>query len=142
MLDALDALCDLMRVAAKFLAQRENSADLVGGVSLSDKDDLLAQVLYDMSMSHTLDASLGMGGRVLVEMDDISKLHRKQVEQASFVVLKSPDIPSILVETGFISNPGEAKKLATRNYQKKMAVQIYAGIRDWFVMHPPSGTLH
>ena len=80
---------------ARFLAQRENAADLVGGVSLNDKDDLLAKVLYDMSMSHSLDASLGLGGRVLVRMDRISKLHRKQVEQASFAVLKSPGIPSI-----------------------------------------------
>jgi N-acetylmuramoyl-L-alanine amidase len=126
---------------AKFLAKRENSADLVGGVSLSDKDDLLAQVLYDMSMSHTLDASLGMGGRVLVEMDDISKLHRKQVEQASFVVLKSPDIPSILVETGFISNPQEAHQLSTRSYQNKMARAIHDGVKSWFVENPPSDTL-
>jgi N-acetylmuramoyl-L-alanine amidase len=126
---------------ARFLAQRENSADLVGGVSLSDKDDLLAQVLYDMSQSHTLDASLGMGGRVLVEMDDISKLHRKKVEQASFVVLKSPDIPSILVETGFISNPQEAQQLSTRSYQNKMARAIHDGVKSWFVEHPPADTL-
>jgi N-acetylmuramoyl-L-alanine amidase len=126
---------------AKFLAKRENSADLVGGVSLNDKDDLLAQVLYDMSMSHTLDASLGMGGRVLIQMDDISKLHRQQVEQASFAVLKSPDIPSILVETGFISNPQEANQLRTRAYQQKMARAIYTGVKSWFVENPPSDTL-
>lgn len=126
---------------AKFLAKRENSADLVGGVSLSDKDELLAQVLYDMSMSHTLDASLGMGGRVLLEMGDISKLHRQQVEQASFAVLKSPDIPSILVETGFISNPQEASQLRTRAYQQKMARAIYTGVKSWFVENPPSDTL-
>jgi N-acetylmuramoyl-L-alanine amidase len=126
---------------AKFLAQRENAADLVGGVSLSDKDDLLAQVLYDMSMSHTLDASLGLGARVLTEMDGISRLHRDRVEQAAFVVLKSPDIPSILVETGFISNPGEARQLATRDYQRKMAWAIHAGISSWFWEHPPAETL-
>lgn len=126
---------------AKFLAQRENAADLVGGVSLSDKDDLLAQVLYDMSMSHTLDASLGMGGRVLLEMDDISKLHRQQVEQASFAVLKSPDIPSILVETGFISNPQDASQLRTRAYQHKMARAIYRGVKSWFAENPPADTL-
>ncbi len=126
---------------AKFLAQRENAADLVGGVSLNDKDDLLAQVLYDMSMSHTLDASLDLGSRVLGEMDYISKLHRKRVEQAAFAVLKSPDIPSILVETGFISNPEEASKLKTRKYQKQMANAIYKGVRSWFVEHPPADTL-
>jgi len=126
---------------AKFLAQRENAADLVGGVSLSDKDDLLAQVLYDMSMSHTLDASLGLGDRVLGQMDRISKLHRQQVEQASFAVLKSPDIPSILVETGFISNPEEASKLRTRSYQRKMGKAIHNGVKSWFVEHPPADTL-
>ena len=126
---------------AKFLAERENAADLVGGVSLADKDDLLAQVLYDMSMSHTLDASLGLGGRVLGRMDHISKLHRQQVEQASFAVLKSPDIPSILVETGFISNPEEAHQLSTRNYQRKMGRAIHDGVKSWFVEHPPADTL-
>lgn len=126
---------------ARFLAERENSADLVGGVSLNDKDDLLAQVLYDMSMSHTLDASVGLGSRVLVRMDNISKLHRRQVEQAAFAVLKSPDIPSILIETGFISNPTEAKLLGTTDYQRKMARAIHGGIRSWFLEHPPSDTL-
>ncbi len=126
---------------ARFLAQRENAADLVGGVSLNDKDDLLAQVLYDMSMSHTLDASLGLGSRVLGNMDRISKLHRKQVEQAAFVVLKSPDIPSILVETGFISNPEEARLLRTAGYQDKMARAIHAGVKSWFLEHPPADTL-
>lgn len=127
--------------AARYLAQRENAADLVGGVSLSDKDDVLAGVLADLSMTSTLDTSLKLGDNVLRKMDRVARLHKKNVEQAGFAVLKSPDIPSILIETGFISNPGEAKKLATRGYQKKMAVQIYAGIKDWFVMHPPSGTL-
>jgi N-acetylmuramoyl-L-alanine amidase len=126
---------------ASFLAQRENAADLVGGVSLNDKDELLAQVLYDMSMSHSLDASLGLGTRVLDEMDLISKLHRQQVEQASFAVLKSPDIPSILIETGFISNPEEARLLRTRDYQRKIARAIHKGVTSWFVEHPPADTL-
>ena len=126
---------------ARFLAQRENSADLVGGVSLNDKDELLAQVLYDMSMSHSLDASLGLGARVLDEMDLISKLHRQKVEQASFAVLKSPDIPSILIETGFISNPEEARLLRTRDYQRKMARAIHQGVSSWFIEHPPADTL-
>lgn len=127
--------------AASYLAQRENAADLIGGVSLSDKDDVLAGVLADLSMTSTLDTSLKLGDNVLQKMDRVARLHKKNVEQAGFAVLKSPDIPSILIETGFISNPGEAKKLATRSYQQKMAAQIYAGIKDWFVMHPPSGTL-
>ena len=126
---------------ARFLAERENAADLVGGVSLNDKDDQLAQVLYDMSMSYTLDASHGVGGRVLSQMDLISRLHRKQVEQAAFAVLKSPDIPSVLVETGFISNPEEARLLNSSAYQKKMARAVYTGVRSWFVEHPPADTL-
>jgi N-acetylmuramoyl-L-alanine amidase len=127
--------------AARYLAQRENAADLVGGVSLSDKDDVLAGVLADLSMTNTLDTSLQLGGKVLGRMDNVAKLHKKQVEQAGFAVLKSPDIPSILVETGFISNPEESRKLASSSYQKKMARAIHAGIKDWFVAHPPSGTL-
>jgi len=127
--------------AASYLAQRENSSDLVGGVTLSDKDDLLAGVLADLSMTSTLDNSLKLGSKVLRNMDKVAKLHKKNVEQAGFAVLKSPDIPSILVETGFISNPGESKLLVSRSYQKKMARAIHAGIREWFLAHPPSGTL-
>lgn len=127
--------------AARYLAKRENSADLVGGVSLSGKDDVLAGVLADLSMTSTLDTSLKLGSGVLRNVDNIAKLHKSNVEQAGFAVLKSPDIPSILVETGFISNPAESRKLATRSYQKKMARAIHAGIRDWFLAHPPSGTL-
>ena len=127
--------------AARYLAQRENAADLVGGVSLSDKDDVLAGVLADLSMTSTLDTSLKLGGKVLGRMDNVTKLHKQRVEQAGFAVLKSPDIPSILVETGFISNPEESRKLASSSYQKKMARAIHAGIKDWFLAHPPSGTL-
>ncbi len=127
--------------AARYLAQRENAADLVGGVRLSDKDDVLAGVLADLSMTSTLDNSLQVGHQVLRSVDNVARLHKKSVEQAGFAVLKSPDIPSILVETGFISNPAEAKKLATSSYQKQMARAIHAGIRRWFMAHPPSGTL-
>ncbi len=127
--------------AADYLAQRENAADLVGGVSLSDKDDVLAGVLADLSMTSTLDTSLKLGDKVLRNVDGVAKLHKRQVEQAGFAVLKSPDIPSILVETGFISNPQEAGLLASTAYQKKMAVAIHRGIREWFQAHPPSGTL-
>jgi N-acetylmuramoyl-L-alanine amidase len=127
--------------AARYLAQRENSADLVGGVSLADKDDVLAGVLADLSMTSTLDTSLKLGDKVLRNVDNVARLHKRNVEQAGFAVLKSPDIPSILVETGFISNPGESKKLATSSYRKKMARAIHRGIVDWFLQHPPSGTL-
>ncbi|MEQ9462467.1 MAG: N-acetylmuramoyl-L-alanine amidase [Haliea sp.] len=126
---------------ASYLAQRENEADLVGGVRLSDKDDVLAGVLTDLSMTNTLDHSLRVGGKVLQRMDTVARLHKRNVEQAGFAVLKSPDIPSILVETGFISNPGEAQKLGTREYQRKVAQAIHAGIRDWFMAQPPPGTL-
>lgn len=127
--------------AAQYLADRENTSDLVGGVRLSDKDDMLASVLTDLSMTATLDTSLNLGGYVLGEMDKIAKLHKPQVEQAGFAVLKSPDIPSILVETGFISNPDESRKLATDSYQESMAAAIQRGIERWFASHPPAGTL-
>ncbi len=127
--------------AARYLAQRENAADLVGGVSLSDKDDLLAGVLADLSMTSTLDTSLKLGDRVLRGMDRVTRLHKQRVEQAGFAVLKSPDIPSILVETGFISNPEESRKLATGEHQKKLARAIHGAIVAWFTEHPPSGTL-
>tara|TARA_R110001599_G_scaffold353885_1_gene602442 strand:- start:13516 stop:14817 length:1302 start_codon:yes stop_codon:yes gene_type:complete len=127
--------------AASYLAQRENASDLVGGVTLSDKDDVLAGVLADLSMTSTLDNSLKLGSKVLRNMDKIAKLHKNNVEQAGFAVLKSPDIPSILVETGFISNPDESRLLVSSSYQKKMARAIHTGIREWFLAHPPSGTL-
>jgi N-acetylmuramoyl-L-alanine amidase len=127
--------------AARYLAQRENESDLVGGVTLSDKDDILAGVLADLSMTSTLDNSLKLGDKVLRHVDKVAKLHKTRVEQAGFAVLKSPDIPSILVETGFISNPSESKLLSSGSYQKKMARAIHAGIREWFLAHPPSGTL-
>ncbi|HEY7776082.1 MAG TPA: N-acetylmuramoyl-L-alanine amidase, partial [Kineobactrum sp.] len=127
--------------AASYLAQRENEADLVGGVRINDKDDILAGVLTDLSMTGTLDHSLQLGDKVLRRIDSVARLHKRQVEQAGFAVLKSPDIPSILIETGFISNPGEAQKLGTNAYQRKVAQAIHAGIRDWFLAQPPPGTL-
>ncbi|HEY7775763.1 MAG TPA: N-acetylmuramoyl-L-alanine amidase, partial [Kineobactrum sp.] len=127
--------------AASYLAQRENEADLVGGVRINDKDDILAGVLTDLSMTGTLDHSLQLGDKVLRRIDSVARLHKRQVEQAGFAVLKSPDIPSILIETGFISNPGEAQKLGTNAYQRKVAQAIHAGVRDWFLAQPPPGTL-
>jgi len=126
---------------ARYLAQRENAADLLGGVSLSDKEDTLAMTLADLSMTSTLDSSLNIGASVLGEMDGIARLHKRQVEQAGFAVLKSPDLPSILVETGFISNPEEARKLSSSSYRRQLAGAIHRGILDWFREHPPTGTL-
>ncbi len=127
--------------AASYLAKRENAADLVGGVSLDDKDDVLAGVLVDLSMDSTSRRSLKLGAGVLKKVDRVAVLHKNRVEQAGFAVLKSPDIPSILVETGFISNPGESRKLATVGYRKQLARAIHSGIKTWFIEHPPPGTL-
>lgn len=129
---------------ARFLAQRENESDLIGGVggiSLDDKDEVLAGVLVDLSMTATLNSSLQVGSHVLKSMGGIAHLHKRHVEQAGFMVLKSPDVPSILVETGFISNPEESRKLATATYRKQMAHSVFNGIRNYFVQHPPAGTL-
>lgn len=128
---------------AKYLAERENRADLIGGagsVRLSDKDSMLAGVLLDLSMTATLNSSLEVGEEVLKSMGSVARLHKKQVEQAGFMVLKSPDIPSILVETGFISNPAEARQLASADYRRRMAEAIFDGIRRYFHTRPPVGT--
>lgn len=128
---------------ARFLAQRENESDLIGGVgdiSLGDKDQVLAGVLVDLSMTATLNSSLQVGHHVLNSMGGMAHLHKRHVEQAGFLVLKSPDVPSILVETGFISNPEEARKLATVAYRKQMASSVFKGIRQYFYQHPPAGT--
>ncbi len=128
---------------ARWLAEKENRADLIGGVgsvSLDDKDDLLAGVLLDLSMTASLSASLDMGTQVLGELGRVNKLHKKRVEQAAFAVLKSPDIPSLLIETGYISNPGEAKKLATTGHQKKLATAIFRGVRSAMQDNPPAGS--
>jgi N-acetylmuramoyl-L-alanine amidase len=127
--------------SAKFLAQKANSAELGGGVSLSDKDDVLASVLFDLSMTASLDASLDVGREVLAQIQQVSKLHKKKVEQAGFAVLKSPDMPSILVETGFISNPQESRRLNSSSYQYEMANAIQTGVKRYFNSHPPDGTL-
>lgn len=126
--------------AAHLLANRENAADLVGGVSLDDKDETLASVLLDLSQSATIEASLDAAGRVLKELDDMGRLRRHRVEQAGFVVLKSPDVPSMLVETAFISNPTEEKNLNSPQYQQHLAEAIMTGIRGYFKDNPPPGT--
>jgi len=130
--------------AARYLATKENRADLIGGassLSLGDKDDVLAGVLLDLSMTATLSSSLDAGKYVLKNMGSVARLHKKQVEQAGFLVLKSPDIPSLLIETGFISNPKEARDLSTRRYQQKMADAIYQGLVQYYLDNPPVGTL-
>ena len=129
--------------AARYLAGKENRADLIGGagyLSLDDKDDALAEVLLDLSMTATLSSSLDAGDYVLQNMGSVARLHKKKVEQAGFLVLKSPDIPSLLIETGFISNPTEASRLSNGNYQQRMAQAIYTGLVGYFTDHPPSGT--
>ena len=125
---------------ARYLADKENEADLVGGVSLGDKDDHVAMTLLDLSMTATRGSSLAVGKSILKRMDTISRLHKKQVGEAAFMVLKAPDIPALLIETGFISNPGEAKKLATSRYQKKMAKEIFLGLTEYFNEEPPEGS--
>ncbi|MCK7546880.1 N-acetylmuramoyl-L-alanine amidase [Marinobacter koreensis] len=129
---------------ARWLAQSENRSDLIGGtggVSLDGKDDMLAGVLLDLSMTASINASLGVGGSVLSNLDDVAKLHKSRVEQAAFVVLKSPDIPSILVESGFISNPREEKNLSTEWYRNRIANAVVSGIDEYFRKTPPPGTL-
>ncbi|BFN25565.1 N-acetylmuramoyl-L-alanine amidase AmiC precursor [Pseudomonas sp. SCT] len=128
---------------ARWLADSENRSDLIGGagnVSLGDKDQMLAGVLLDLSMTASLSSSLNVGQKVLSNMGRITPLHKRRVEQAGFMVLKSPDIPSILVETGFISNPSEAKKLQTASHQQSLARSIHSGVRQFFHENPPPGT--
>ncbi|WP_156493566.1 N-acetylmuramoyl-L-alanine amidase [Oleiphilus sp. HI0125] len=128
--------------AARWLAKRENASDLIGGsgVNLGDHDDMLASVLLDLSSTASLRASLSVGDRVLQSLGGVARLHKRQVEQAGFMVLKSPDIPSILVETGFISNPTESRRLNTRSYQRKIAGSISKGVKSYFSDQPPIGT--
>jgi N-acetylmuramoyl-L-alanine amidase len=123
--------------AARWLANKENDADLIGGVNLDTKDKHLAQTLLDLSQTATIDHSLRLGSAVLRQLEGVNTLHKPRVEQASFAVLKAPDIPSILVETAFISNPEEEKRLNDEGYQDKLARAILEGIRDYFAKYPP-----
>ncbi len=124
--------------AARQLARRENAS--VGGVSLDDKDDVLASVLLDLSQNAALSASLDVGNQVAREMGKVAKMHRRTVQQAGLLVLKSPDLPSILVETAFISNPAEERKLRDRGHQGRLSNAILAGIRNYFYTNPPPDT--
>jgi N-acetylmuramoyl-L-alanine amidase len=123
--------------AARWLAQRENAADLIGGVNLGVKDPYLARTLLDLSQTATLNDSLKLAKSVLGQIGGINALHKGQVEQAGFAVLKAPDIPSILVETAFISNPEEERRLNDDAYQEQMAAAILKGIKQYFAKNPP-----
>jgi len=122
---------------ARMLAQRENEADLVGGVNLGAKDLFLARTLLDLSQTATINDSLKLGKYLLGELGMINTLHKTNVEQAGFAVLKAPDIPSALIETAFISNPEEERRLNDDAYQEKLAEAIVRGIRQYFIKHPP-----
>jgi N-acetylmuramoyl-L-alanine amidase len=123
--------------AARWLAKKENEADLVGGVNIDVKDRYLAQTLLDLSQTATIDHSLRLGNAVLGALGQVNTLHKAHVEQASFAVLKSPDVPSILVETAFISNPEEEKRLNDESYQDQLARAILGGIKRYLAKHPP-----
>ncbi|HEX9195533.1 MAG TPA: N-acetylmuramoyl-L-alanine amidase [Azonexus sp.] len=122
---------------ARLLAQRENDADLVGGVNLSAKDLFLARTLLDLSQTATISDSLKLGKYLLGELGSVNTLHKTSVEQAGFAVLKAPDIPSALIETAFISNPDEERRLNDDAYQDKLADAIVRGVRQFFIKHPP-----
>ena len=122
---------------ARWLAKKENEADLIGGVNIAEKDPYLARTLLDLSQTATISDSIKLAKHVLGELGSINTLHRGMVEQAGFAVLKSPDIPSILIETAFISNPTEEIRLNDGSYQDKMALAILGGIKRYFAKNPP-----
>lgn len=128
--------------AARWLADKENAADLVGGVSLDDKDRNLSAVLLDLSQSATMRMSEDAAGNVLRSLKELGKAHKKEVEHANFVVLRSPDVPSMLVETGFITNPEEERKLSDPQHRKRLAFAIAQGVRTFFIEQPLPGTYY
>jgi len=126
--------------AARWLADRENRADLVGGVSLDDKDDTLAAVLLDLQQGYAMQASESIAGNVLKALGRLGPTHRGYVERANFVVLRSPDVPSILVETAFITNPSEERRLRDDGHRRELATAVLGGVRNYFESMPPPGT--
>lgn len=122
---------------ASYLADKENQSDRIGGVKLEDADDHLAMTLVDLTMTNKRKESVQLGSHILEQMNNIAKLHKSQVEEANFMVLKTLSVPALLVETGFISNPQEARALADRNYQKTMAQAIFTGTTRYFRRYPP-----
>lgn len=127
--------------AARWLAERENAVDLVGGVSLDDKDRMLKSVLLDLSQAAAIQASSDVAESVIDALHDVGEVRRRKVQSAGFVVLKSPDVPSILIETAYISNPYEERRLADARHQKRLASAILDGLRNYFVQYPVPGTL-
>jgi len=125
---------------ARLLADSENASDLVGGVTLNDKDDMLASVLLDLSQSATREASNKVATDILHAMKQSGAVHKNHVGSANFMVLKSPDVPSVLIETAFISNPSEERRLTEKEFQQRMARNITRGVRDYFYASPPPGT--
>ena len=128
--------------AARWLANQENAADLVGGVRLQDKDNTLASVLLDLSQSATMKASEDIAGHVLSGLKKLGKTHKSSVERANFVVLRSPDVPSMLVETAFITNPAEERRLNDPRHRTDLARAILDGVNTYFTRQPPPGTLY
>lgn len=126
---------------ARWLARKENQSDLVGGVSLEDKDDVLASVLLDLSQTASIEASHNAADRVLGRIDRVARLHKRKVERAGFLVLKAPDMPSMLVETAFITNPTEERNLRSSRYQHKLARAVVGGIKEYFAGNAPPGTV-
>ena len=126
--------------AALLLARRENGEDLIGGVSLADKDQMLARVLLDLSQNAALSASTAAGQRLIRRMSAVTAMRRTVVQQAPFLVLKSPDIPSVLVETAYISNPREEAALRSSKHQGALAAALRQGIEDYFAANPPEGS--
>lgn len=126
--------------AARWVATKENESELMGGIELANKNNLLKSVLINLSQTATIQNSLYIGQNIILALRDIGRLHHRFVEQANFVVLKSPDIPSLLIETGFISNTYEERKLITPIYQQHIALALMQGIRNYFLYNPPPGT--
>jgi N-acetylmuramoyl-L-alanine amidase len=124
--------------AAAWMARRENDADLIGGINLGVHDARIAQVLLDLSTTAQIRDSLRFGNAVLRELERVNTLHKREVEQAGFAVLRAPDIPSILVETAFISNPDEERRLTDDAYQERLAAAMLDGIKRFLAKHPPA----
>ncbi|RUM92566.1 MAG: N-acetylmuramoyl-L-alanine amidase [Thiothrix sp.] len=124
--------------AARLLAAKENAVDLIGGIRLNDKDELLASVLLDLSQRHTIDSSQTVAGDMHGELTKLGQMHSGKVEQAAFAVLKSPDVPSVLIETAFISNPADEKHLLTKDYQTSIVESILEGIKGYFSKNAPA----
>lgn len=127
--------------AARRLAARENAADLIGGVTLKDKDRMLASVLLDLSQNASLSSSIEVGDTILGEMSRVATVRKPRVMQAPFMVLKSPDVPSVLIETAYISNPEDERRLGNQGFRDQVARAILSGVRKYFYRNPPRGTL-